>query len=218
MDELKEKLRGDAGSSSSTTSEGWGDWLQSFPVVFKKIALAPGDFFASQRTVSVGYSIFYAILLNMLVQGVATLYAYGGMTNAFRNIENKEELPWMMSHLELFMLFVVLFLPIFVPILLFVGGGILHLILKLFGWDDASYSETVKMVGFLTTSYAANIVPYLGGILGFCWGIFLEVVGLKKVHNLSTGKAIFMVILPFVLVLGFIVAVAFFVALGPIFA
>lgn len=216
MDELENRLRKGEGSSSRVNVEGWGDWFQSLPGVFKEIVVAPGDFFANQRTVSVGFSIFYAIVLNMLIQLSTILYAATGTMNTFRNVESQQGLPWMIAHPEVFMLLVVVLFPVLVPILMYVGGGILHLILKLFGWDHSPYTETVKLVGFLSTSYVANLVPFIGGILGFFWGIVLQVIGLREIHNLTTGKALLVVFLPLLVGFGIIIVIAFFVALGPV--
>lgn len=92
--------------------------------------------------------------------------------------------------------------PIFTVIGLFIFGGILHLMLLLVGGlenSEAGFEGTLRAAAYSQTSTVAQIVPVIGGMISFIWGLFLIVTGITRLHGTSDGKAIAAVLLPIVL-------------------
>lgn len=116
--------------------------------------------------------------------------------------------------------FSLILIPLVAIIFYFIGIGVMHILARLFG-GKAKYMEY-----FRAESHAAilgwlgilAIISYLGGIITFLtsiWGLVVSVVILKNVHKLTRGKAIIVVLLPFLAVLVAIGALAYFGVLTP---
>ena len=105
------------------------------------------------------------------------------------------------------LIFVVLGAFLIVPIALFVWSGILHLCLLLVGGANEGYQATFRVVSYSSVTSLFNAIPFLGTIASL-WGIVLTVIGLREVHNTSTGKSVAAVLMP--------VGVAILLAIGAI--
>jgi len=62
-----------------------------------------------------------------------------------------------------------------------------------------------------------QVVPVLGSIAGYVWGIVLDVIGLRETHGITTGKSLLAVFLPMLLCCGFLVIIVSLIA-GGVFA
>lgn len=94
-------------------------------------------------------------------------------------------------------------MPFLVVIGLFIGGGILHLCLMLVGGANRSFETTFRVACF--TAGAANLfsmIPICGGILALVYHIVLEIIGLSRAHETTTGKAALAVFLPIIVCCG----------------
>jgi hypothetical protein len=47
-------------------------------------------------------------------------------------------------------------------------------------------------------------IPILGGLVALVWGVILSILGIREVHNTTTGKAALVVLIP-AIVLGLLV-------------
>lgn len=109
-------------------------------------------------------------------------------------------------------IFMLLFVPVFLALGLFIGSGILHLCLMIVGGAKRSYEATFRVICFAAGSvYPIMIVPICGGLISGIWCIVLECIGLTKVHDTTTGKAVLAVFLPLVVCCGggFLIAIMF---------
>lgn len=104
--------------------------------------------------------------------------------------------------------------PILAIITIFLGAGIFHLVLMVFGWSAHPFGATVKVVSFAGVSGLANAIPGCGGFIGFIWGLILLVIGLRELHDTSTGQAVGVALAPTVLVLFCVCLTAMMVAMG----
>jgi len=91
--------------------------------------------------------------------------------------------------------FVVLSAFIIVIIQLFLGSGILHLCLLLLGGANEGYQATFRVVSYSSVTWLFNTIPVVGTIASL-WGIVLTVIGLREVHNTSTGKSVAAMAIP----------------------
>ncbi len=109
-------------------------------------------------------------------------------------------------------IFLIIFIPVFIAIGLFIGAGILHLCLMLVGGAKRSYETTFRVLSFtLGSTYPLMIVPICGGAISGIWGLVLECIGLARAHETTTGKAVLAVLLPVIVCCGggFLCAVMF---------
>lgn len=87
-----------------------------------------------------------------------------------------------------------------------VGGAILHIFAYLFG-ARKGLNQTIKAGIFaMTPTFLLGWIPVIGFLFSL-WSIVLLVIGLKTLHNITTGKAVL------ILVTIIIISAALFVAI-----
>ena len=105
--------------------------------------------------------------------------------------------------------------PIIAAIGLFIGAGIIHLLVMLIvGSRNAGFEGTFRVLAYSAVTSLVSWIPFIGAILSL-YGIYLGIVGVREIHNTTTGKAALVVLIPaaVVLLLVFLVvgAAAFFI-------
>lgn len=105
--------------------------------------------------------------------------------------------------------------PIFAAIGLFIGAGILHLLVMLIvGSRNAGFAGTFRVSAYSSVTSLVSWIPVIG-LIASLYGIYLAVVGVREVHSTTTGKAALVVLIPalIVLFLIFVIVVLFSAAL-----
>ena len=86
--------------------------------------------------------------------------------------------------------------PIFAAIGLFVFGGILHLLVMLIvGSRNSGYEATFRVLAYSSVTSLVSWIPFIGWIASL-YGIYLGIVGIRELHNTTTGKAAIVVLIP----------------------
>jgi hypothetical protein len=86
--------------------------------------------------------------------------------------------------------------PIFAAIGLFIGAGILHLLVMLIvGSRNSGYEATFRVGAYAAVTSLVSWIPFIGWIASL-YGIYLAIVGVREVHNTTTGKAALVVLIP----------------------
>lgn len=91
-------------------------------------------------------------------------------------------------------------LMIFLPIIVFIWSGILHLCLKLVGGlrgSEAGFQGTWAAVCYAFVGLFGGVVPVLGDWLVFVWLGALQAIGFWRLHGSSPARAIAALMLPF---------------------
>jgi hypothetical protein len=105
-------------------------------------------------------------------------------------------------------------------VFLFIGAAWLHLWVWICG-GRKGYLQTLKAIAYGNTPYLLlGWIPIVG-IIGAIWSFILSMIGVRELHEISTGRAVAAVILAAVIILIIIilVAAALFIAavsMGPI--
>lgn len=89
--------------------------------------------------------------------------------------------------------------PVFILIFLFIGSGIVHLMLMLVGGtkdSEAGFEGTLRALCYSSVSQLGSLVPFAGGLIAMVWAIVLETIGLAALHRTSYGKAVAAILLP----------------------
>jgi len=89
--------------------------------------------------------------------------------------------------------------PILTLLLVFIWSVIVHLLLLIFGGATRSFTVTVRVVCYGTTTQLFQVVPLLGGPIAFVWARVLEIIGLARAHGTSAGKSAPAVLVPIAL-------------------
>ncbi|MCG3193703.1 MAG: hypothetical protein DIJKHBIC_02957 [Thermoanaerobaculia bacterium] len=92
--------------------------------------------------------------------------------------------------------------PIIYVIALFIGAGINHLFLMLFGALNTStsgFEGTLRTNAYSMIAYLASVIPVLGGLATLIWALILMVIGAQAMHKCSQGRAIAGIVVPYAL-------------------
>lgn len=163
------------------------DFIKSFLGVAKTVFFQPSDFFQNMRATG-GYPaplIFLAVCLG--VSGIIAAIIAGG------NV-----------------LFFLKFL-IFGLIFSFIGAGILHFIAQQFFEGKGAYEGTYRVVAYAGVVNLLAWIPIVGFLAGL-YGFYLQIVGVEKVHQVTTGQAVVTVLIAFAvyIILALVVGGVFF--------
>jgi hypothetical protein len=102
--------------------------------------------------------------------------------------------------------------PIFAAIGLFIGAGILHLLVMLIvGSRNSGFEGTFRVSAYSSVTSLVSWIPVIGWIASL-YGIYLAIMGIREVHNTSTGKAVIVVLIPALVV--FLLVVLIVAAIG----
>ena len=91
--------------------------------------------------------------------------------------------------------------PIIAAIGLFIGAGIIHLLVMLIvGSRNSGFEGTFRVVAYSAVTSLVSWIPFIGWIASL-YGIYLGIVGVREVHTTTTGKAALVVLIPAAVVL-----------------
>lgn len=189
--------------------------LESFADVVRRVVLQPVGFFAGlPRRGSLLNPLVFALIcteIAAIVGGILSLAGVGGafVTGyGFQAPENQGLGEFVGS---------VVFAPIGGAIGVFVVAGIAHLLVRLVvGANNAGFGATFRVAAYTSVTSLVSWIPFVGGLLAL-YGIYLSVVGIREMHNTTTGKALVVVVLPAIVIvvlalLGLLVAGAIFLS------
>jgi hypothetical protein len=93
--------------------------------------------------------------------------------------------------------------PIFVVVGLFIGAAIVHLCLMIVGGARHSFETTFRVVAYNHGSTGVlQMVPFCGGIIAGVWAIVVSCIGLARAHETETWRAVVAVFLPLIVCCG----------------
>ncbi len=95
--------------------------------------------------------------------------------------------------------------PIFSLMMLFLWTGILHLASKIFR-SSGRYIRLFRVFGFASALTIFTGIPLLGIIISL-WSFVITVVSISEVEKLTTGKAFFVLLIPFIILIGIAIIV-----------
>ena len=96
--------------------------------------------------------------------------------------------------------------PIIAAIGLFIGAGIIHLLVMLIvGSRNAGFEGTFRVLAYSAVTSLVSWIPFIGGILSL-YGIYLGIVGIREMHNTTTSKAAIVVLIPVAIIVLLVLA------------
>ena len=110
----------------------------------------------------------------------------------------------------------IVLLPLFIVIGLFIGSAIVHLCLMIVGGANQSFETTFRVLAFSHGSAGPlQIIPLCGGLISGVWAVVCTCMGLASAHETDTGRAVLAVFLPLIVCCGGGLLIAFmFGAMG----
>src|SRR5918998_2566915 len=107
------------------------------------------------------------------------------------------------------------FTPIISALALFVGAGILHLLVALIVKPaNAGFEATFRVVSYSNVAQLVGWVPVLGPLVAAVASIVLSVIGVREVHETTNGKAALVVLIP--AAMGLLIALLLIALVGAV--
>lgn len=97
----------------------------------------------------------------------------------------------------------IVLVPVFIVIVLFIGAAIVHLCLMIVGGANKPFEATFRVLAFSQGSTGPlQIIPVCGGLIAGVWALVVNCIGLARAHETTTGRAVLAVFLPLVVCCG----------------
>jgi hypothetical protein len=181
-------------------------FFSAFFETWKLVATQPQQFFRRVRTDQTGTAILFGVIAVTAGNAMAGLYNWLSGQQALlalRSIAEKmpeEQGRIVHLYMSLFSggmtLAQVLLAPILSLLFMYVGAGILHLLLMLFRGAKRPFDATLTVVAYAQGLNLLLAVPGCGGLLAAVWGLVVLVIGLGEAQRCGSGKAAAAVLTP----------------------
>ncbi len=176
-------------------------FFPAFLETLKLVLFNPSAAFTSMKPEGgLGEPLIYAVIGGSIGMVVSILFSM--LMSSFGFMADNNALAGLMG-LGLGTIFLIIFIPVFVALGLFVGAGITHLCLMLVGGAKRSFETTFRVLCFsLGSTYVFLMVPLCGGLISLVWLLVVECIGLARAHQTTTGRAALAVFLPIIICCG----------------
>ena len=206
------------------TRSGGGDYnlsdpINSFADVVRRVVLSPTRFFAElpRRGNLAGPLLFALICIEIsAILGALLgelLFLFGGVGGPSPGFNPNPQNLWFPSIFAPNVPVVsIIIAPIVGTIGIVVAAAIQQLLVRLVvGATNSGFGATFRVASYTQVTGLLNWIPIVGPLLAL-YGLYLSIVGIREMHQTTTGKAALVVLLPF----GVALLVAMVVLLGAV--
>ncbi len=174
----------------------------SFATTTREVLLHPVRFFvAVQGEATFAGPVLYALACHVVAVLLAGMYDLGlaASTGTLEEITVLETEG--VAGGVLWILWLLGLTPLYVLGVLFVGAAIYQLLVRLLvGKRNAGYGATLRVTAYLSAVGLVAWMPVLGLLVG-PWGVWINASGLGYFHSTSSGRAVLVAAVPYVLFL-----------------
>lgn len=187
------------GASASGGGEfDYKDPIQSFVRATRGVLTQPASFFRGMvRQGDFVNPILYALIcyeIYAVLSGIIGL-VFGGIVSIGSGTAG-EQAAGVATSFGGFILGIIA-APFIAALILIIMAGIKHLLVMLIvGSSNAGFEATLRIQSYTFATRAFWWVPIIGALVGFFYGIYLSIVGIREVHSTTTGKAALVVLIP----------------------
>jgi len=200
--------------AGATEEFAYTDPVQSFVATVRNLAIRPVAFFRGMRRQG---DLINPLIFSLICWEIAAIL--GGILSILASVAGIG-VRTVGESISAFVLSLI-FTPILAAIFVFVGAGILHLLVILIVRPvNTGFETTFRVVSYSWVAQLIYWIPILGWIIGAVLWTILAIFGVREGHATTTGKAALVVLIPvavvlFILfVLALIIGVAIFSALN----
>src|SRR6266566_4044825 len=180
-------------------------FIETLSMVLTRLAEA---FSVMKREGGLGEPLIYALIGGSVGGIVAFLFSLG-----FRSIglfADRNNSLAAMTGMGIGSVAMIILLPLFIVIFLFIWSALAHLCLMIVGGAKQSFETTFRVFAFTQGSAGPlQIIPLCGGLISGIWAIVCNCIGLARAHETDTGRAVLAVFLPLIVCCGGLTLVVF---------
>ena len=189
------------------TTQGKGFFERVFDSV-RPLFSSPSTFF---ETLNPNLDITHGLMFYLVIIGIAVIadtfwnllvgnHVRNLMMTMNPEIHNEQfNSMYMMGQVGTF--FGMIFRFVFSAIQPFIMAGIYHIVLLVLGEGKNGYKATLNAVFFASTPLLLYIIPFCGSFFAFFWVIALQVIGISRLQQTTTGRALTAVLAIYILIL-----------------
>jgi hypothetical protein len=184
-------------------------FFNAFIETLVMVLTRPGEAFAvMKREGGLGEPLIYALIGGCLGGIVSLLFSLGLQSVGF--FADRHDTFAAMAGMGVGSVALIVLVPLFVIIGLFIGSAIIHLCLMIVGGANQSFETTFRVLAFSQGSTGLlQMIPVCGGMIAGVWAIVCNCIGLARAHETDTGRAVLAVFLPLIVCCGGVMLVAF---------
>ena len=179
--------------------------IKAYFIIFSEIVCRPKTFFASLKNESSIWPPLFFFVITASFFSYMVYLVYGMFDYVLLHVFEKPVSEFAQFY---FRTAGIILTPFTALISFFIRAVFLHLSVLLFGGRNG-FKSTLKVVGYSSVSYVANLIPCIGFFVWALWEIGLCICGIKKLHNLSQGRAVLSVLFPVILLIALMSLVGF---------
>lgn len=168
---------------------------------FRSALFSPVELFSEKRQEkAIGQSLAFGLLTGSLGTMFGVFWRFILSSQDFSYV--LRVLPDSITVNHIFIGYIIIS-PFLVLILMFITAAIFHFCLYILGGATRGFWGTFKACAYSNAASIFNIIPFIGWLIDMIWGIVIMVIGLREIHETTTFKAVFALLIPFFLLVVF---------------
>jgi hypothetical protein len=177
-------------------------WLTALVETTQQVLGQPTAFYARMpRAGGIGQPVLYALIVGFVGILASAMYQAilkGVLGPSLMGLGGHSPVEQLAPFLEggVGLVVQVAFAPVSVLFSIFLGAGVLHVMLLLLDAAEGGFEATLRVRCYAEAAAVLNILPFCGVLLQVVALIILLVIGLSAVHRTSRGRATAAVLLP----------------------
>ena len=178
-------------------------FVTAFVETLQIVLTRPAEAFtAMRREGGLAEPLLYAVVGGSVGGIVSFLFSFGLQSlGIFGNRDHNAFA--MMAGLGAGSIAVIILLPLFICIGMFIASAIIHVCLMIVGGAKQSFETTFRVIAFTHGSTGPlQMIPVCGGMIAGVWALVLYCIGLARAHETETGRAVMAVLLPLIVCCG----------------
>jgi hypothetical protein len=189
-------------------------FFNAFIETLTMVLTRPAEAFSvMKREGGLGEPLIYALIGGSVGGIVSFLFSLG-----FRSIglfADRNSSLAAMTGMGIGSVAMIILLPLFIVIFLFIWSALAHLCLMIFGGANQSFETTFRVFAFTQGSAGPlQIIPLCGGLISGVWALVCNCIGLARAQETDTGRAVLAVLSPLIVCCGGLLIAFMFLGAG----
>jgi len=212
--QYQEMARSVEGQVREISTEEYTPWesgegfIGAFFKTTQEVLLSPTQFFKKAAAGKGHWSPFiFGMISGIIGSGVALLWQW----LFFTGFVPSQVLSG--TTYSIFLTIAIISIPFTIALTILIGSGITHLCLMIVGGNHRGFEATFRAICYSYSASLFYIVPIIGSFVGVIYLFILAIIGVREGHEISTGKAVLAVLLPFIVVMGLGILLAILIPL-----